>query len=339
MIWGYTAFVIAAINGFKDMVEAMFIRDENLINIKEKHGLIPIVAASVACSTKVVRYLYPKTPDEMLSPEHPDRSGATLLNCLIVDDIYDLALHLLGRNPQLAFVEGSLWKLCYYITGSENFCIPKWKQLCVLETMDLLTGSQEVTWASLEIVDMDLEMRSMLPPKYMEEVNESNKTPSELFTEKHQILVQEGERWMKNTAASCMVVATLIAAVMFTTAYTVPGGNDEKEGTPIFLNKDVFLIFVLSDALSLLSSCISVLVFLGILTSRYAEKDFWKSLPTKLIIGLSSLFFSIVTMMASFGAAIVLILQDRLHWVSVPIIVLSSIPIALYSFLPISPSH
>ncbi|KAJ0097561.1 hypothetical protein Patl1_27855 [Pistacia atlantica] len=87
---GYTAFVIAAINGFKDMVEAMFIRDENLINIKEKHGLIPIVAASVACSTKVVRYLYPKTPDEMLSPEHPDRSGATLLNSLIVDDIYGI---------------------------------------------------------------------------------------------------------------------------------------------------------------------------------------------------------------------------------------------------------
>ncbi|KAL5820762.1 hypothetical protein ACOSQ3_022644 [Xanthoceras sorbifolium] len=136
---------------------------------------------------------------------------------------------------------------------------------------------------------------------------------------------------MKSTAASCMVVATLIAAVMFTSAFTVPGGNNNETGIPIFLKYKAFLVFMISNALSLFSSSTSVLVFLGILTSRYAEKDFRRSLPTKLVIGLFTLFFSIVTMMAAFGSAISIILRERLDWVAIPIILLSAVPIGLFA--------
>ncbi|KAI9165071.1 hypothetical protein LWI28_007058 [Acer negundo] len=128
-------------------------------------------------------------------------------------------------------------------------------------------------------------------------------------------------------------VATLIAAVMFTSAFTFPGSNDEKTGLPIFLEYGAFLIFMISNALSLFSSSTSVLVFFGILTSRYAEKDFRRSLPTKLIIGLFTLFFSIVTMMAAFGSAISIILRKRLNWIAIPIILLSAVPIGLFALL------
>ncbi|XP_073057473.1 uncharacterized protein [Primulina eburnea] len=178
------------------------------------------------------------------------------------------------------------------------------------------------------------EVESIVQPKLKEEVNENNKTPITLFTDEHKKLSKDAETWMKNTAGSSMIVGTLIAAVMFTTAFTVPGGN-KIDGLPTMLESQPrpFFIFMFSNALSMFSSSTSLLMFLGILTARFSEQDYLKSLPTKLIFGLLCLFVSIVTMMSSFGAALYLILHDQLPWVTVPIIVLSTIPIALFSLL------
>ena len=131
---------------------------------------------------------------------------------------------------------------------------------------------------------------------------------------------------MKDTATSCTVVGTLIVTIMFAAVFTVPGGNDQNNGFPIFLNKKLFMVFIVSDALSLFSSSTSVLMFLGILTSRYAEEDFLESLPKKMIIGLFTLFFSIATMMTAFSAALFLMLHEQ-SWIFKPVICLASIPI------------
>ncbi|KAF2309278.1 hypothetical protein GH714_001486 [Hevea brasiliensis] len=175
------------------------------------------------------------------------------------------------------------------------------------------------------------EIESMVPPKFGERLNENGLTPVALFTKEHRELVKEGERWMKNNTASCMVVAALIATVMFTTAFTVPGGND-KTGFPIFLGYDAFLVFIVSNALSLFSSSTSVLIFLGILTARFAEIDFLESLPKKLILGLFTLFFSVVTMMIAFGSTLFIILEKRLSWIAIPVTILSIIPIVFFVF-------
>ncbi|KAL5754047.1 hypothetical protein ACOSP7_022267 [Xanthoceras sorbifolium] len=510
---GYTAFSIAAINGFQEMVEKMLEKNSNLVNVKDQHGLIPIVLASLHSSKDMVRYLYKKTPHEMLIPKNPDRSGATLLNCLITDEIYDVALHLLQKHPLLGFVEDihrnytimllahkpsafpsgnkyaflkrwiyscinveaeiqnfvdtqessdeenitrsrpyqsigkilgqatklfrvHVWNLLRYLVPDLNHLYHKKLRhgealqilKCLVQEIPKLSNTEleriglnkaiydaikngitefvdeiivttpEIIWKKdnkgrtifahaivqrqekifshvyglngkmrIAVIRHDIfhnnflhlaaklsphsrlerisgaalqmqrdlewfeEVQSILPPKYMEEVNENNKAPSELFSKEHEELVKEGERWMKSTAASCMVVATLIAAVMFTSAFTVPGGNNNETGIPIFLKYKAFLVFMISNALSLFSSSTSVLVFLGILTSRYAEKDFRRSLPTKLVIGLFTLFFSIVTMMAAFGSAISIILRERLDWVAIPIILLSAVPIGLFA--------
>ncbi|RZC84815.1 hypothetical protein C5167_047599 [Papaver somniferum] len=120
-----------------------------------------------------------------------------------------------------------------------------------------------------------------------------------IFTEAHKDLVKEGRDCLKDTSGSCMIVASLIAIVTFAAAFTVPGGNISDSnsfmnGTPVFLGKSSFTVFVVSDALALLSSITSVLIFLAIYTSRFAELDFLKSLPQKLIIGLATLFISMV---------------------------------------------
>lgn len=137
---------------------------------------------------------------------------------------------------------------------------------------------------------------------------------------------------MKDTATSCTVVGALIITIMFAAVFTIPGGNNQATGYPLFLSRKIFILFVISDALSLFSASTSVLMFLGILTSRYIEDDFLESLPRKMIIGLSTLFFSIAAMMITFCAALLIILHGQ-TWIIIPVICLASIPVTLFAQL------
>lgn len=152
-------------------------------------------------------------------------------------------------------------------------------------------------------------VEKIVHPKLKEAKNGDGKKPFEIFTENHDELVKLGEKWAKDTATSFTIVGTLITTIMFTAAFTVPGGNNQDTGLPIFLNDSVFTTFLMADALSLFTSATSVLIFIGILTSRYAEKDFLKSLPRKLLFALSFLFLSVCSMIVAFCAAIAMILK------------------------------
>lgn len=163
----------------------------------------------------------------------------------------------------------------------------------------------------------------------MELPNANGETARELFTKEHKALAEAGEKWMKDTSNSCMIVSTLIATFVFAAAFTVPGSTN-SDGTPNFLWTKSFMVFAVSDALSLFSSITSLLMFLSILTSRFAEEDFLKSLPKKLILGLACLFFAIATMMAAFGATLYIMLSKRLKWISAPITLFTCFPVAIF---------
>ncbi|KAM1953954.1 hypothetical protein ACFX16_023689 [Malus domestica] len=87
----------------------------------------------------------------------------------------------------------------------------------------------------------------------------------------------DGQKWMNETASSYTVVSALIITIMFAAVFTVPGGNNQETGFSIFLNEKLFMVFIISNAILLISSATSALMFLDILTSRYAEDDFLKS--------------------------------------------------------------
>lgn len=157
-------------------------------------------------------------------------------------------------------------------------------------------------------------------------------TARELFSKNHKELVKEGEESMKGTATSCTVVGALIVTIMFAAAFTVPGGNNQDTGFPIFLRKKFFKVFLISDSISLFSSTTSVMIFLGILTSRYAEDDFLWSLPTKMLLGLFTLFLSIAAMMVAFSSTLFIMLDGE-SWVSIPISLLAFIPIASFVWM------
>ncbi|KAG2674859.1 hypothetical protein I3760_13G156900 [Carya illinoinensis] len=173
------------------------------------------------------------------------------------------------------------------------------------------------------------EIETIVHPVIKNLKNKDGLTPRELFTNHHKAMVQEGEQWVKGTTTSCTVVGALIVTIMFAIAFTILGGNKQDTGLPLFLQEDLFMVFIISDALSLFSSSTSVIIFLGILTSRYAEDDFLMSLPTKMIIGLSTLFFSIATMMIAFSAALLIMLREQ-SWIVDPIICLAGVPVVLF---------
>ncbi|KAM1059148.1 hypothetical protein TB1_023252 [Malus domestica] len=169
------------------------------------------------------------------------------------------------------------------------------------------------------------EVERIANPEDFESIKKDKKTPREIFTENHKELGKEAEKSIKETATSCTVVGALIVTIMFAAAFTVPGGNEEKTSLP-----QVFTTFIVSDAISLFSSTTSVIMFLGILTSRYSENDFYKSLPRKMIIGLFTLFLSIATMMIVFSCGLYIILDGKLSIV-IPSISLAGVPV--FSFI------
>ncbi|XP_023642645.1 uncharacterized protein LOC17893066 isoform X1 [Capsella rubella] len=178
------------------------------------------------------------------------------------------------------------------------------------------------------------EVESLVQPKHRKMVNlKQKKTPKALFTDQHKELVEQGEKWMKDTAASCTVVAALITTMMFSSAFTVPGGYRSDNGLPLYMHQNIFKIFIISDAISLFTSCMSLLMFLGILKSRYREEDFLRSLPTKLIVGLLSLFLSMATMMVTFVVTLMTLVGDKISWVLAQFMLLAVIPLGMFVVL------
>ncbi|KAL7591720.1 hypothetical protein Lser_V15G32866 [Lactuca serriola] len=173
------------------------------------------------------------------------------------------------------------------------------------------------------------EVEGFVCPLNIIQKNSFNETPQMVFTREHKDLVIEGEKWMKSTAESYTITAALITTIVFAAAITVPGGNKDT-GIPTFINNNAFKIFAISDAISLFTSATSLLMFLSILTARFAEQDFLFMLPTKLIIGLATLFISTTAMISAFGATLYLVFGRSSSMILIPIAVLTCLPITSF---------
>ncbi|KAJ0079009.1 hypothetical protein Patl1_24121 [Pistacia atlantica] len=166
--------------------------------------------------------------------------------------------------------------------------------------MDRLTPLHRLALTPFHLLDQnnrskESDVEKLVMPSYKELKNTEGKTPRELFTSTHAGLLKDGEKWMRSIASQCMLVAAIIALMVFQAAFPVPGSNSDNEGRNI-----EFRIFAMADVIALSSSSISILMFLSIITSRYVENDFLVSLPLKLVVGLLTLFISIGTMMLAF---------------------------------------
>ncbi|CAN6694000.1 unnamed protein product [Malus baccata var. baccata] len=174
-------------------------------------------------------------------------------------------------------------------------------------------------------------VKTSMPLHFFARHNKKGRTAKEIFTETHTTIVKAGGEWLTNTSESCSVVAALIATVAFATSTTVPGGIKEESGAPILENQPAFDIFAIASLVALCFSVTAMVMFLAILTSRYQEKDFGKDLPRKLLVGLTSLFVSIASMLVSFCAGHFFVLKDKLKYAAFPVYAITCLPVTLFA--------
>ncbi|XP_027338221.1 uncharacterized protein LOC113852179 [Abrus precatorius] len=176
-------------------------------------------------------------------------------------------------------------------------------------------------------------VKKLIPAHLMMHCNEDNLTAKEQFEIEHADMLKDAQDWIKETAQSCSAVAVLVATVVFAAAYTIPGGTDAR-GIPIFLHSPVFLFFTIMDVVALASSLASVVMFLSILTSPFEMWEFYKSLPRKLTLGFTLLFFSLTTTMLSFSATILLTIRlESDKWSSSLIYSAAFFPVSIFGLL------
>uniref|UniRef100_A0A6N2M0G8 PGG domain-containing protein n=1 Tax=Salix viminalis TaxID=40686 RepID=A0A6N2M0G8_SALVM len=175
-------------------------------------------------------------------------------------------------------------------------------------------------------------VEKVIPPHYVPLLNKEGKTARECFEIAHEEQLEKAQLWIKETSQSCSTVAALVSTVVFAAAYTVPGGSDDK-GKPIFINSPYFLIFTVTDVVSLASSLTSLVMFLSLLTSPFELQEFHTSLPRKLIVGLFFLFFSVLTSMISFGATILILIQTERKFTTLLLSIASFLPVFVFGIL------
>ncbi|KAA8526408.1 hypothetical protein F0562_008389 [Nyssa sinensis] len=167
---------------------------------------------------------------------------------------------------------------------------------------------------------------------FFRHININGRTAEQVFANKNNKLRREAKEWLKRTAENSSIVAVLIATVAFAAAYTVPGGSDQNTGAPILLNQTFFIIFTITDVLSLTFALTSVIIFLSILTSPFRLIDFKQSLPQKLMLGFTCLIFSVSMMMLAFAATIILVIHNKGEWTKVALYTAAFLPVCVFAF-------
>ncbi|KAJ0550913.1 putative PGG domain, ankyrin repeat-containing domain superfamily [Helianthus annuus] len=277
----------------------------------------PILEAACQNAYEVVHGILLRLPKAI---DSTNKSGYDIIHLAIInrsEKIYNL-IYDIGTRKNLYRV---------YKDSYENNILHLAGRLAPSTVLNQRTGAalqlqRELQWRE--------EVKKFVFPTYITQENFFKETPNMVFTMAHNDLVKEGEQWMKTTAESCSITAALITTIVFAAAITVPGGNNQEKGTPLFKKESAFIIFAISDAISLFASSTALLVFLSILTARFAEKDFLVSLPRRLFIGLFTLLLSTTSMMIAFSATLFLVFCDKKLWMLVPISGLALIPIASF---------
>ncbi|CAN6561253.1 unnamed protein product [Malus baccata var. baccata] len=176
-------------------------------------------------------------------------------------------------------------------------------------------------------------VKTSVPRHFFAHYNKKNQTARDIFCESHAKLVKDGGDWLTKTSQNCSVMGGLVATVAFATATAVPGGIREATGSPILQNQAAFEVLAISSLLALCSSVTSMAIFLSILMSRFPVGAFGKELPIKILVGLTTLFLSIISMMVSFCGGHFFMLKDKLKHFAVPVYIMACMPLAFFAII------
>ncbi|GKU89909.1 hypothetical protein SLEP1_g3981 [Rubroshorea leprosula] len=281
----------------------------------------PLIIAASTGILEIVEMIHKEYPQAL---EHVTQNGQNILHVAILYRQYHIYEYLKDKekggamNLRLALGmdndgETILHKAArteYYHEGN------KWTVALNLQ--------EEITWFK--------DVAKMLPASYTIHRNKKNKTARQLFKDQHKEQLKDAQEWVKNTCQSCSAVAVLVATVVYTAAFTAPGGFNEY-GRPIFEERPLYSFFTVVDVAGLASSLTSVVLFLSVLTSSLDLKDFKNDIPRKLSFGFLFLTFAIATTVLSFTAAIILTVHLKKAWTTSLTYAAAFLPVAVYAIV------
>ncbi|KAG2688458.1 hypothetical protein I3760_09G096100 [Carya illinoinensis] len=259
--------------------------------------------------------------------EHIDDKGRNILHIAIKYRQLSIFYHVTkgevtkGRLVQKFDNEGN--SILHVVGMKSKDYMPEKLQSPALELQD------EMQWFE--------RVKSKTPPHFHEHRNDKKLTAEQFFYKENKELRTSATEWIKRASEGCTVNAVLIATVAFAAAYTVPGGSNSQTGTPVLVNKPLFVVFTATDVLSLSFALTSVVIFLSIVSSPFRFRDFKKSLPNKLMFGFTFLFLSVSMMMFAFGSTVLLMIQNRESWTKIILYALSFLPVGIFalSYFPL----
>ncbi|KAJ0613328.1 putative PGG domain-containing protein [Helianthus annuus] len=139
----------------------------------------------------------------------------------------------------------------------------------------------------------------MLPPLYRQVKNKGGRTPHEQFTIGHKRLLADAMKWIYDTINLSMVISALVCTIGFSVVYSVPGGFDQKNGSPILFRSRYFIAFIAMVAFSFILSSSSILIFLSVILPARNQKNS-EVLLKKWVIGQVALSSSVSVMIFAF---------------------------------------
>nr|XP_034909743.1 uncharacterized protein LOC118045266 isoform X2 [Populus alba] len=312
--------VIATKNGKEEIVLEIMTKYPDATNspslTRKEH--IPLFIATMNGIEEIVWGIINQYPHAV---EHLNEEGQSILDVAVKhrqENIFSLVKHQkipLARLHRVVDKKGNT--LLHHVADMEHY-------RGGTKPGPALKLQEELQWFE--------QVEKVIPSHYVTLRNKKGKTAEELFKESHQDQLKNAQTWIKETTQSCSTVAALVATVVFAAAYTVPGGSD-KNGTPNFINSPYFLVFTVSDVLSLASSLTSLVVFLSLLTSPFELQEFHISLPRKLLVGFTFLFFAVITTMLSFGATILILIQSEKKLTTLLLSIAAFLPVLVFAIM------
>ncbi|KAA8524442.1 hypothetical protein F0562_010834 [Nyssa sinensis] len=278
----------------------------------------PLLLATRHGCMEIVREILNKYPQAV---EHVDGKGRTILHIAIKHrqmEILDMVEKMKIPMKKLARKSDDFGNSILHMVGKKaKNCMVDDMQSPALQLQDDLLLFERI--------------QKICSAHFFRHINKKGKTAEEIFAMNNNKLRGKAKEWLKRTAENCSLVAVLIATVAFAAAYTVPGGSSDT-GVPILLNQPFFVIFTITDVLSLTFALTSVIVFLSILTSPFRLNDFKQSLPQKLMLGFTFLIFSVSMMMFAFAATIILMIHGKQEWTKVALYTVAFLPVCIFAF-------
>ena len=310
-----TGILIAAKHGIVEMVKKIIKKFPEAIYDADKNGKNVLLVEVQERHLEIFKLLIEKYSKRSIVLQRADKEGNTALHFAATYDekqvrpwpVPGAALHMQGEikwlevrniyNPKL-----NLYSFCYPL----DFWNCKLKQ--VLYTCKCSLWNKTSANSHFR-------------------TNMKSQTPREIFSDSHKSIVKDGGHWLISMATSCSVVAALIFTVAFASNTTVPGGTDSNTGKPILRYNPTFELFAVASLSALCFSVTALITFLAILTSRHQEREFGKNLPRKILMGLTSLFVSIASMLVTFCSGHFLVFEERFEYAALPVYAVTLFPL------------